>query len=243
MKIKVALLSLGLASTGFALDEYMPIDAGTLEIDAGVSHVAPDEGDAFQDIPLAVKYGIMPGLTVELASTYSLEEDRSGLTQPELALKYQVPDTDFGAFVNVVLPFATGDRDVDGLNLGIAPGVLMDMDINEQINLIAMAYYQINLEADDVKDGNVLSVLLKPAYRVNNELAAYVSAIYHMHAENELSGTGLGNDGYDLVLAPGATYTLSDALSFEANVPFTIAEDNEEKYWGINALVYYTLGF
>jgi Putative MetA-pathway of phenol degradation len=237
---KVAAISLALASSVFALDEYMPIAPKTLEIDAGVSHVKPDGVDAFQGIPLAVKYGITADLTVELASAYSLQDNASGLTQPAVALKYKLPNLDLAAFVNVVLPFATGDQDVPGLNLGVAPGVLYNHAFGP-VSTIFGAYYQLNFESDDVKDGNVLSLLAKPSYGIDEKLAAYVGVNYVMYGESELAGTGVGDDGYALTLSPGVTYTLSKSVAFEANIPFVVAEDNVGKSWGINALVYYTL--
>ncbi len=243
MKSKIAVLSLALAGSVFALDEYMPISKGALEIDVGVSHLNPTkpEGiDAFQGIPLAFKYGITSDLTVELASFYSLQENFSGLTQPGLALKYKLPNLDLAAFVNVVLPFATGDQDVPGLNLGIAPGVLYNHTFGP-VSAIFGAYYQLNFESDDIKWGNELSLLAKPAFGINEQLAAYVGVNYIMYGETEIFGTGLGDDGYELSLAPGVTYTLSDKLAFEANVPFTVAENTGFRAWGINALVYYTL--
>lgn len=240
MKSRIAFLSLALAGSVFALDEYMPINKNAIEIDVGVSHVKPDGGDAFQGIPLAVKYGITSDLTLELASGYSLQDNASGLWQPDLALKYKVPNLDLAVFVNVTLPFATGDQDVPGLNLGLAPGVLYNLTTGP-VSTILGAYYQLNFEADDIKDGNVLGLLAKPAYGINEQLAAYLRVDYLMYGETEFGGNGLGDDGYELLLAPGVTYTLSDKLSFEANVPFTVAEDNVGKYWGINAALYYTL--
>lgn len=237
---RIALLSLALAGGAFALDEYMPLAPGVLELDAGISHVSPDGGSASQSIPLQVKYGIVSGLDVELGLSYSLADNASGLDQPALALKYQLPDMDLAAYVNVVLPFATGDLDAPGLNTGITPGVLYQLN-SGAISTILGASYQLNLEADDVKEGDVLTVMAKPSYAVSGELGAYVFATYHMHMEGEVGGNGLGNDGYDVVLAPGVTYTLSPAVAFEANVPFTVVEDNVGKSWGVWASVYYTL--
>lgn len=240
MRIKLAILSLGLASSVFALDEYMPLDKGVLELDAGVTHETPDVGDAALSIPLQVKYGVMNGLDVELGLSYATAENASGLDQPSLALKYKLPDMPLAAYVNVVLPFATGDLDVPGLNLGITPGVLYQLN-SGMISTILGASYQLNLEADDVKEGNLLTVFAKPSYAVSGELGAYVFATYHMHMEGETAGNGNGDDGYDLVLAPGVTYTLSPSVAFEANIPFTVVEDNMGKAWGIWASVYYTL--
>jgi hypothetical protein len=63
-----------------------------------------------------------------------------------------------------------------------------------------------------------------------------------MHGAPEVAGIE-GDSGYDLTLWPGATYTLSPSVAFEANVPIVVAEDAspDGKSWGIWASVYYTL--
>src|SRR5690606_24197097 len=114
---------LALAGSVFALDEYLPITKGAVEIDVGVSHNAPDGGDAYQSVPLAVKYGVMDKLTLELATDFSMQDPGGGLGQPALAAKYTVADG-IAVLVNVALPFATGDRADGYKGLGIAPGVI-----------------------------------------------------------------------------------------------------------------------
>jgi hypothetical protein len=248
MKNKIALLSLALASSVFALDEYMPLNKGVLELDAGINPIFLDPEGTVIGVPLQAKYGIMDGLDVELGLYYaSLDEDAgggasaSGFTQPAVAVKYKVPGMDLAAFVNVTLPFATGDFDVDGLNLGVSPGVLYNHTLTPEISAILGAQYQINMEADDIKDGNILGLLAKPNYAVSKELGAYVLANYNMYSETEVAGTGMGDDGYAFILSPGITYTLSPSIAFEANLPYVVAEDNYGKSVGIWASVYYTL--
>jgi hypothetical protein len=227
---KIALISLALASSVFALDEYLPIAPKALEIDVGVSHVKPDGVDASQAIPLAVKYGVMPKLTLELATDYSLADGGSGLGQPQLAAKYTVADG-AAVLVNVVLPFATGDRGDAYKGLGIAPGVVYGKNYG-QISAVALATYQLNMkDSDDLEADDVFHLYLKPGYIVNDKLTGYVGLDYMM--QGDVNATKL---------VPGVTYMQSSALSFEANVPFVVAESGAGKSWGVNLSVYYTLG-
>ncbi len=232
MKSRIAFLSLALAGSVFALDEYLPITKGAVEIDVGVSHNAPDGGDAYQSVPLAVKYGVMDKLTLELATDFSLQDPGGGLGQPAIAAKYAVT-SDIAVLANVVLPFATGDRGESFAykGLGIAPGVIYGKVYDNNFTAAALAYYQINLkDGDDIEVDDVLNVYLKPGYLVNDKLMAYVGLNYTMQG-----------DANQTKLLPGITYVLSSALALEANVPFVVAESNTGKYWGINAALYYTL--
>jgi hypothetical protein len=228
---KVAAISLALASSVFALDEYLPIAPKAIEVDVGVSHASPDGGDAFQKIPLAVKYGVAQGLTVELATDYSLQDNAAGLGQPALAVKYSIAQVEgLAVFGNLVLPFATGDRADAYKGLGIAPGVVYGRNYGK-ISAVALAGYQINLkDGDDLESDNALRVFLKPGYIVNDKLTGYVGLDYNM-----------AGDVNSTTLLPGVTYTVSPAIALEANLPFVVAESNAGKYWGINAALYYTI--
>jgi hypothetical protein len=220
---KVALLSLALASSVFALDEYLPVGPKTLEVDVGVSYVTPEVGDASAALPLQVKYGVMPGLDLELYTDLGVSGS-TGLTPPQVAAKYAIGATGLAGFVNVVLPFAAGDFTDAGL--GIAPGVVYGKNYGK-IQAVGLAAYQINLDegADDA-----LRIFLKPGYMVNDKLAGYVGLDYNK-----------AGDVNSTKLVPGVTYTQSATLSYEANLPIVVAESGAGKSWGIWASVYYTI--
>lgn len=261
MKNRIALLSLALVGGAFAYDEYMPVAPGALEIDVAyaptfVTGFYDDDGEK-QDIigdPMGngvgvqLKYGVMPGLDLELAWVYlALNEDAgdaSGFLQPEIAVKYAVGTTGIGVLGNVILPLVTGDFDTDpsDVALGIEPGVIYGKNYGS-LQAIAKASYVLYLEnGDEYKPGNELNVFLKPGYMVDDKLAGYLGIDYTMYSESEGAGTGLDDDGYLLTLLPGLTYTLDGSLAFELNVPFTLAGQNAGAGWGVNALLYYTLG-
>jgi len=236
MKTKVALLCLGLVSAGFCVDEYLPIAPKTLEVDVGVNPVFPKVGDAGFGIPLQVKYGVMPGLDLEVATSYALSGNQTGLNQPDIAAKYAIGASGFAAYLDLVLPFSTGDYDAPGAGLGIAPGVVYGRNF-DKIQAVAKASYLINMEKDSFTRGNVLDVYLKPGYMIDSKLAAYVGLDYKMYGESDPKTT----DGSGITLAPGVTYTLDSKLSFEANVPIVLSDDVNGESWGIWAAVYYTL--
>ena len=227
---KVALLSLALASSVFALDEYLPIAPSALEVDVGVSHNAPDGPDAYQTIPLAVKYGVTKELTLELATDFSMQDPGGGLGQPGLAAKYTVADG-IAVFANLVLPFATGDRGDAYAGLGIAPGAVYGKNYGK-ISAVGLLSYQLNMDDGDLPaPDNALRVFLKPGYIVSDKLTGYVGLDYNM--AGDVSSTKL---------VPGVTYMQSSTLSFEANLPYVVASDPTADFWGINVAVYYTLG-
>jgi hypothetical protein len=260
MKNKIALLSLALASSVFALDEYMPLPPKTLEVDLGVSPLFFSGGydadgekvDAVGDpgatlVGLQLKYGVMAGLDVEFAWNYEKDNEdageAAGLLQPELGVKYAIGDMGLAVFGNLILPFATGDFDTDpsDLNLGIEPGVVYGKNYGK-IQAVAKASYQLNLEnGDDFKNGNILNVYLKPGYMVDDKLAAYLGIDYTSFGETEIAGTGMGDDGNLITLLPGATYVLSPEISFEGNVPLSVSGKNAAAFWGVGLFVYYTM--
>ena len=269
MKIQAALLSLGMVSAAFCVDEYQPIEKSKTEIDVGVTYIAQTGtydhdskkvdlpsgvSPALTGIPLQVKYGIMTGLDVELAWTYAMFNkdagDMAGFQQPDLAVKYAFEGTGFAAYLDVVLPFVTGDFDVtpSGADLGIAPGIVYGKNFG-QIQAVGLVSYQYNLEnGDKVKNGDLLTVYLKPGYSVSDALAAYVGVKYQMEGEAAFDGTSVTDtDGNLLTLLPGVTFTQNKMLSYEVNVPITVMGKNAPNAflnppsWGVWASVYVTL--
>lgn len=236
MNSKVALLSLALASSTFALDEYLPLGKGVLELDAGVNPVYPEVGDAGVNIPLQAKYGVMNGMDLELGLNYAASGSATGLAQPDIAAKYSIGTSGAAVFVDLALPFATGDLDAPGTGLGITPGIVFGKNYG-QIQAVAKASYQLNMKDDSFTKGNVLDVYLKPGYMVNDKLSGYVGLDYKMTGKSDPATT----DGTTFTLLPGVTYTLSPTVAFEANVPIIVSNDVGGKDWGIWASVYYTI--
>jgi hypothetical protein len=271
MKKAIAMMSLAMAGTSFGVDEYLPIEAGKLEVDVAYgfsSAIGGYDGDGKKQdnpdgysssshlIPLQLKYGIIPGLDVEVVWAFQMasmemevlgvkmDESASGLGQPEIALKYALMDVGVGAYVNFVAPFATGDwADPDSPPMALALGAVYTKLFAPQFNLTAMAQYRLNFEGENkVKAGNVLTVYAKPEFRFNEFGGAYLGLKYDMMGESEDDGVSNKDDGYLITLLPGWNATWLPNVSTEVNVPFTIMGKSAPATWGINAAVYVTLG-
>lgn len=265
MKKAIAMMSLAMAGTSFGVDEYLPIEAGKLEVDVayglksatgsynedGDKQDMPDGSSAMEHlIPLQLKYGIIPGLDVEVVWAFKMNEKEqpdvsaSGLDQPEIALKYALMDVGAGAYVNFIAPFATGDwADPDSPPMALALGAVYTKLFVPQFNLTAMAQYRLNFEGENkIKAGNVLTVYAKPEFRFNEFGGAYLGLKYDMNGESELDGTSRKDDGYLITLLPGWNATWLPNVSTEVNVPYTIMGNNTAASWGINASVYVTVG-
>jgi hypothetical protein len=239
MKSKVAMMCLAFASASFAVDEYLPVAPGKTEIDVGVAYVTPEVSDASLGVPLQVKYGVAPNLDIEVAATYSLSGGVTGLTAPEVAAKYAIGASGLAAYVNVGLPFAVGDYADGYLGITVQPGVVYNKNYDKIVG-VARAYYQINMEDDGFTPGNVLGVLVKPGYMIDDKLAPYVGVDFKMVGEGE-AGPFTIDGGNTFTLLPGLNYTISDKLALEANVPLVLSNDVGETSWGIWASLYITL--
>jgi hypothetical protein len=273
MKKVVAMLGLAMVGTSFGLDEYLPVEAGKLEVDVGYGLMnsiglydadgkSQDLPDGYSKmshaIPLQLKYGIIPGLDVELLWAFqsmSMEMDMgllgkmdvsaSGFGQPEIALKYALMDIGAGAYVNFIAPFATGDfADPDAPPMALALGAVYSKLFVPQFNLTAQLQYRLNFEAEDKsKQGNVLSIYAKPEFRFNEFGGAYLGLRYDMMGEIEQDGNAAKDSDASLfTLLPGWNATWLPNVSTEVNIPYTVSGKNQDAYWGINASVYVTVG-
>jgi hypothetical protein len=276
---KSALIIMALAGTAFCLDEYLPVEKNKIEVDlaygfvngtglydsAGKNHdfVSGQTGSGHA-IPLQIKYGIIPGLDVELLWSFNIEKagtpgfapllipdwdtTRSGMGQPDIALKYALMDVGVGAYLDVALPFATGDfANPDQPPMALGFGAVYTKLFTPQLNLTAMAGYTVNFEAkDSTQAGNVISIYAKPEFRFNEFGGAYLGLKYVMSGERKLDGKSeKDSDGNLFTLLPGWNATWLPNVSTELNVPYTVTGKNTSGLstlasWGINANVYYT---
>lgn len=273
MKKAIAMIGIGMIGSSFGLDEYLPVETGKLEVDVGYSLMNStgnyDTAGKKQDlpdgsshmghaIPLQLKYGILPGLDVELLWAFQMEsmetnlpaplpdidESISGFGQPEIALKYALMNIGLGAYVNFIAPFATGDfADPDSPPMALALGAVYSKLFVPQFNLTAQAQYRLNFEAEDsTQAGNVFTIYAKPEFRFNEFGGAYLGVRYDMIGEESFDGKSLKeSNGSLLTLLPGWNATWLPTLATEVNVPLTVMGDNKEAYWGINASVYVTV--
>lgn len=260
MRKVVAIIGMGLLTSSFGLDEYLSIEPGKVELDAGYTYLGGlgsynDDGEK-QDpigdaspmqnlIPLQVKYGVMPGLDVELAAIVAMYNedagDMSGLQAPELAVKYTHVPINAGAYVNIALPFALGDFGDPAPGLGIGFGAVYGKRFGD-FRLTAQAGYTINMESgDDIKAADKLLIYAKPEAMWTEFIGTYLGLKYEMFGEGEVAGVGDGKDGNLITVLPGANVVLLPWLAYEVNVPVTVMGKNQNAFWGISANVYVTL--
>jgi hypothetical protein len=273
MKKVMAIIGLGLISSSFALDEYLPVEAGKLEVDFAYN-LASKTGDydsdgdkkdladgassSIQLIPLQLKYGIMPGLDVEVVLAYKMTSDKadaappfpavdnssSGLDQPEIAVKYAMTEIGAGAYVNFIAPFATGDfADPDAPPMALAFGAVYSKLLVPQFNLAAQLQYRLNFEGESkFQAGNVFMLYAKPEFRFSEFGGAYLGLKYEMAGETQFDGKAFkDSDGNMFTVLPGWNATWLPNLATEVNIPYTLMGKNATAYWGINVNVYYTL--
>ena len=263
MKKLVAATCLCMAGAGYCVDEYLPIEKGKVELDGGYSFQKPsgsynDDGDKddlpsgvspFSNmVPLQVKYGIMPGLDVEAAWTGTMNNkdygDLAGFGQPDVAVKYAVPAVGAGAYVDFILPVATGNLDQPEPAMGIQLGAVYGNRFGD-FRATGTASYRINMENEDkYKAGNVLSIYLKPEAMWTEYIGTYLGLRYDMAGEGEVDAGPIKitiPDGNLITVAPGLNAVLLPWLAYEVNVPITVMGKNAVAAWGAWASVYVTL--
>jgi hypothetical protein len=259
MRKALAIIGMGFLSYSFGLDEYLSIESGKVELDAGYWYVSPTDlydkdgdktsipGSPMQSLfPLQVKYGVIPGLDVELGTTGVISNkdagDLGGFTQPDIAVKYTHTPLNVGGYLDLVLPFAMGNLDVPEPAMGIQLGAVYANRFGD-FRLTAQAGYQINMENEDkLKQGNMLLLYAKPEAMWTEFIGTYLGLKYQMWGESEVDGTaGKDTDASLFTVLPGLNTVLLPWLAYEVNAPITLMGKNQPASWGIGASIYVTL--
>lgn len=262
MHRKLSQALLAAATAPFAFDVYLPLEPRTLETDLGyeigfgiggydADGAFQDAGDASpmtQAPSVQVKYGILPGLDVEAAASLELRNEDanegtavSGLSQPELALKYVHPELGLGGFVNVAFPVGSedivGDEPATGITLGVIGGKTFG-----QIAVNAYAGYVYTTEVESWKQDE-LTTYAQAQYNLSEMVGPYLGLAWDKGLEGTWDGDARPESVWWILTAnPGANFVFNDRLSAEASVPVTLAGNNVDASWGLFAGVYYTLG-
>lgn len=251
------------AASSFAFDQYAPIAPKTIEVDLGYGYAAGTgyydvdgekqdlEGSpAVQTPSLQIKYGIIPGLDIEASAAFELDNEDasptgeavSGLTQPEIGVKYGHPEIGAGAFVNVIIP--AGGKDI----VGDEPSTTIELGgiynkVFGQVGVNAIASYGLQLENADKYKQDVISVLAQGQYNVNEQVGPYLAVGFDKALEASFDGESVkDSDSQLLTVIPGLNYKANDKISAELSVPVTVMGKNAGAGWGIAAGFYYTIG-
>lgn len=247
------------AVASFAFDQYAPVAPKTLQ--AGVSYGytaftgeydADGEKQDYDTDPAAnapglrLKYGIIPGLDAELALDYvMLNEDAgdvSGISKPEIGVKYVHPEIGAGGYLNVVLPVGSEDIVGDDPNTTIEVGALYVKSFG-QFAVNALAGYDFMLENDAKLKQDVIKAMLQGQFNVTEQVGPYLAAEFDKALEAQYDGEGIPeSDGYVLAIVPGVNVKPVEKVDVELYVPFTVMGQTARAAWGIGANVSYSLG-
>ena len=261
MKFLLPLLTLSLAGSLFSMDEYLPIKEKTIEVDIGYTYMAitgiyDSEGEKFDAsgspaasmIPLQIKYGIIPGLDIELLVPFTMlnedliGESLNGLDMPNIGLKYAVPEVGAGGYLDFALPMGAEDIVGEDPTMAITIGGIYGL-VSEQFNLLATIDYTLEFEdKDKFKSGNTLSILAKPEYKPMEQMGLYVGVNFDLDGESKWDGEGLDDAGHLMTLQPGVNFAASEMVAIEAGAPIIIMGKNTLSGWGIFGNVYFTFG-
>lgn len=258
-----ALTAFTLASTIFAIDEFMPVPSRVMQINMGVERTSIPgfysnawESDQIANennptaIPMQGKFGLLDGLEGSMAIRYLIEDDRghTGLDRPVLGLKYGDPVSGGGGFLAIGLPVGFDDIMNAGNFATMTFGGMYDKDFS-QIRLFSNASYSFNTE-DDVKSKiDNLHLFVKPEYplrapwlTLNKQYVGLnLSASYDFYFNNTKDGESVDQQKQLIQLTPGAFYTFNKILSLEINVPITVAGQNLADSQTFRAQLYFTL--
>lgn len=261
MKHLSLLVPFVLAGSLFAMDEYLPVKEKTIEVDVGyglvnITGYFDDDGKkqdlsneyspAMSMIPIQIKYGIIPGLDVEVMVPITMLNedagDASGLSQPSVGLKYVVPEVNAGGYVDFALPM--GAKEIVGENptMAITFGGIYGL-ITEKFNLLATIDYTLEFEDNDkYKSGNTLSIFAKPEYKVMEKLGIFTGIGFDLTGESQFDGAEGDDAGHLMALQPGVNFAATELVAIEAGVPITLLGKNDMSAWGFYANLYFTFG-
>jgi opacity protein-like surface antigen len=250
-----AIVLAGLLSTSFAMDEFNPVSAGKGQVDLGIAYGSVtggwDQDGEFQEIGddnsitatmigIQAKYGVVENMDVELVVPYmmisskfgSFEDDRSGLAQPELGVKYVTP-AGFGGFVNVELPFGSEDIVGDSPKANTEIGAIFNMQA-DALSLFSSLSYTLTLADGDLDPGDVIALNVRPQYALNEQLSLFMGVGYEMAGEDSFDGTAISDSqGSLLGVAPGVVFKASETFQVEAEFDYPVMGTNTSAFWSV----------
>jgi len=261
MKFLLPILTLTLAGSLFSMDEYLPVKEKTIEADIGYMYMSItgiyDEDGKKHDaqgspaasmIPLQIKYGIIPGLDVEVMVPFTMlnkdlmGESLNGLDQPSIGLKYAVPDIGAGGYLDFSLPMGAEDIVGENPTMAITIGGIYGL-VSEKFNFLATVDYTLQFEdKDKYKSGNTLSILAKPEYKPIEQLGIYAGINFDLDGESQWDGDGLDDAGHLLTLQPGINFAANEMIAIEVGAPIILMGKNTFSGWGLLGNVYFTFG-
>jgi len=246
-----------------AMDEYAPIAPKTLQLepmfayssvtggyDASGTHQSLPSGTSVtgQAYGALLKLGAAEGVDLEVQVLYEhvsqeisgTSQSANGFMRPDVALKY-LSRSGFGAFAGMDLPI--GSKEIVGSSpfFSFYFGAITVQKV-DRLSFNGLLTFAMTLKNQGYTPGNILSITLKPQFDLTETVGPYVGLTFRKTFEATLDGYG-HDDGSDLLtLQPGANFTLSNSLTVETAVPFTVTGKNANSYWGIALVARYSFG-
>jgi hypothetical protein len=259
----LATLALILAPAAMALDEYLPVPARVMQIDAGVERTSitgrfqhswesDEEGDP--DNPLAIpvqgKFGVLDNLEGSMAARYLINDStgNTGLDRPVLALKYADHASGYGGFLAVSLPVGFEDIMNAGNYATMTFGAMYGKQF-PRFGLLANAAYSFNTEDDLSNKIDNIRLYAKPDYPLaaawfvnrKQKLSISLAAAYEFHFNRLQDGDSVDEGAHLLQIIPGALWTLNKILAAEVNAFFNVSGQNVPGGQTVRAQLHFSL--
>jgi hypothetical protein len=259
MKMKIAAACLFMASASFAVDEYLPVAPGVWELDVGYSLVKSvgtygKDGakkdvvgaPMVQGVPVQIKFGVAKGADLELYLPVAFQNadagGKSGIDRPELALKYGRAEWAYAYFLNVVLPLGVSDfSENPAPGSAVALGMVYDNTFESTLRVVGQASYQYSLPAGENKNPDLATLYLKPEKVWNPKLGTYLGIKTVVNTQRKFNGQQMDDAGYVVTAMPGFSFKHDNHLSYEVNIPLTLAGKAQDETWGVWASLYYSM--
>lgn len=263
LKMLPALSALCLASSLYALDEYMPVPFRVMEIDMGLerSSISGYYGPTYDNaeveyvnnpssIPVQGKFGLMDNLEGSMGIDYIINDSlgHSGLNRPQLALKYARPDKYAGGFLAVSLPVGFEEIMNAGNYATMTFGAMYARKF-PLFSVLANAAYSFNTEDDNKTKMDNFRLFAKPEYSIplqwltrhQQYLGAFLGFTYDFYFNEMVRGESIEDNGMLLRLAPGLFYTVNKVVSLEVSAPLPIIGQNQPSMQTFRAQLHFTL--
>ncbi|MDQ3003221.1 MAG: hypothetical protein M3Y08_18420 [Fibrobacterota bacterium] len=257
------LTALCMASSLFALDEYMPVPARVMQINVGVERTAisgqyldswetggSEDPDNPTALPMQGKFGLLDKLEASMAISYLILDStgKTGLDRPVLALKYGDPVSGGGGFLAISLPVGFEDIMNAGNYATMTFGGMFVKDF-PRVKVFSNASYSFNTEDNDKNKIDNLRFFGKPEYPLplkglsarNQYLGLNMAVTYDFYFNRMSNGESLDDGAHLFQVAPGAFYSFNKLVSAEMAFPLSLAGQNQAETRGFRLELFFTL--
>jgi|GEM_PF-2007246 len=255
--------ALGLASSAFALDEYLPLAPRVMEIDLGMERgsnlgyydkswemVDYEREKSPLTMPVQGKFGLIDGLEGSMGINYILQDvdGNTGFDRPLLALKYADTGYHAGGYLAIALPIGFEEVMNSGNFASMIFGLLYGFEM-PQFKILANASYTINTEDEDETKNDQLHFFAKPEYPLpipalakhKQYLGVYLGLNYDYTFNATVNGKSDDVKTHLFSLLPGINYSLNRVVSSELTLTYPLFGKNAFNVPALRLNFYFTL--